>query len=177
MAAATLDDVNATLTETSDQLKNSDNRKVIVDAANAILIGASLIASVTYASWLILPYDSIVHGKAVKVYWAFNSLSFFFAVATVLGCASAAMPNFNPATFQRMLHTMLWRLRIASSFFIISVICVLGAFTSGAYVRVPHQQDTYFIDDSTIVGIIVGGTIISLFGMAYFTAAMVLLNH
>jgi hypothetical protein len=31
---------------------DSDTRKVIVDAANAILIGASLIASVTYASWL-----------------------------------------------------------------------------------------------------------------------------
>lgn len=31
---------------------DSDTRKVIVDAANSILIGASLIASVTYASWL-----------------------------------------------------------------------------------------------------------------------------
>jgi hypothetical protein len=39
---------------------DSDRRKVIVDAANAILICASLIASVTYASWLILPYDNIV---------------------------------------------------------------------------------------------------------------------
>ncbi len=76
-----------------------------------------------------------------------------------------------------MFRSMLLRLRVASSVFIISVVCVLGAFTTVAYVRVPHQQDTYFIDDTIIVAIIVGGTIFSLLGMAYFTAAMVVLNH
>jgi cation transport ATPase len=156
---------------------DSDNRKVIVDAANAILIGASLIASVTYASWLILPYDGIVHKKAVKVFWAFNSLSFFFAVATVLGCASAAMPNFNTATSQNMFFSMLLRLRVSSFFFITSVVCVLGAFTSAAFVRVPNQQDTYFIHDAIIVTIIAVGSVFSLAGMGYFILVMLWLNH
>jgi len=168
------------LTATRELLQEgneSDKRKVIVDAANAILIGASLIASVTYASWLILPYDNIVHKKAVKVFWAFNSLSFFFAVATVLFCASAAMPNFHAATPKKMFDSMMSRLRVAAFVFIISVVCVLGAFTSAAFVRVPHEQHTYYIHDKIIITIIAVGTTISLAGMGYFILIMLYLKH
>jgi hypothetical protein len=147
-----------------------------VDAANAILIGASLIASVTYTSWLILPYDDIVHKKAVKVFWAFNSLSFFFAVATVLGCASVALPNFEPRKPRGQCFTMMCRLRVSFVFFIISVVCVLGAFTSAAFVRVPNQQDTYFIHDSIIIAIIVGGLFLCFVSMGYFIAVIIVVT-
>jgi hypothetical protein len=56
---------------TTDPLQpgtDSERKREIVGAANAILVGASLIASITYASWLLLPYDNIVHKKAVKVF-------------------------------------------------------------------------------------------------------------
>ncbi|CAM6003271.1 unnamed protein product [Sphagnum balticum] len=147
--------------------RNSDSRRVIVDAANAILIGASLIASITYASWLLLPYDNIVHKKAVKVFWAFNSLSFFFAIATVLVCASAVTPNYR-GTYNRYSFTIL---RFAAWLFSFSVFFVLGAFTSAAYVRVPYKQGTYFIHDGLIIAITVGGTIVSLIGLFYFVFA------
>jgi len=168
------------LTETNRLLRKgdeSDRRKVIVDAANAILIGASLIASVTYASWLILPYDNIVHRKAVEVFWAFNSLSFFFAVATVLASASAAMPNFNSADSGRMFSSMMRRLRFAASLFIVAVLCVLTAFASGAYLRVPHENQTFFIHDPIIGRIILAGAVFSVSAMLYFIAVMTVLNH
>jgi hypothetical protein len=168
--------VGLKLTETNKLLRegtDSDKRKVIVDAANAILIGASLIATVTYASWLILPYDNIVHKKAVKVFWAFNSLSFFFAVATVLICASAAMPNLNKPI---NLPSMLFRLYFAAFLFIISVYCVLGAFTSAAYIRVPYEQHKYLIDDGLIIAITVAGASVSLSGLVYFLGPATFLN-
>ncbi|CAM6015060.1 unnamed protein product [Sphagnum balticum] len=168
------------LTETNRLLRKedeSDRRKVIVDAANAILIGASLIASVTYASWLILPYDNIVHRKAVKVFWACNSLSFFFAVATVLASASAAMPNFNSADSGRMFSSMMRRLRFAASLFVAAVLCVLAAFATGAYLRVPHENQTFFLHDPIIGRIIVPGAIVSVGAMLYFIAVMTVLNH
>jgi hypothetical protein len=170
--------IDGNLTTTNKLLQegsDSEKRKVIVDAANAILIGASLIATVTYASWLILPYDNIVHKKAVKVFWAFNSLSFFFAVATVLVCASAAMPNFDGYDdLGRMFRSMMYRLRLAASLFITSVYCVLGAFTSASFLRVPHQQHTYFIHDNIIIAITVVGTIVSLLCLLYFIAALLI---
>ncbi len=168
------------LTETNKLLlkrDESDRRKVIVDAANAILIGASLIASVTYASWIILPYDNIVHRKAVEVFWAFNSLSFFFAVATILVSASTAMPNFNSADSGKMFRSMMRRLRFAASLFVTAVLCVLTAFATGAYVRVPHENQTFFIHDPILGRVIVPGAIVSVIAMLYFIGVMTVLNH
>jgi Ni,Fe-hydrogenase I cytochrome b subunit len=71
--------------------------------------------------------------------------------------------NTNTNTFRS-----LWRrLIFATTLFTISVYLVLGAFTSAAYVRVPHQQNTYFIHDTMIVPITVAGTIVSVLGLAY----------
>ncbi|CAM6016296.1 unnamed protein product, partial [Sphagnum balticum] len=82
------------------------DRQVFVDAANALLVGAALIASVTFAGWLQPPlgyipdydfsqpfpappqtpesYAAVKNHATVKAFWVFNSLSFFFAIATVL---------------------------------------------------------------------------------------------
>jgi serine/threonine-protein phosphatase 6 regulatory ankyrin repeat subunit B len=91
------------------------DRQVFVDAANALLVGAALIASVTFAGWLqpalgytpyydfsqpfpappgaYESYAAIKQNPKVKAFWVFNSLSFFFAIATVLAGADAAMPS------------------------------------------------------------------------------------
>ncbi|CAM6047118.1 unnamed protein product, partial [Sphagnum compactum] len=82
------------------------DRQVFVDAANALLVGAALIATVTFAGWLQPPlgyipdyefsqpftappqtpesYAAVKNHANVKAFWVFNSLSFFFAIATVL---------------------------------------------------------------------------------------------
>ncbi|KAH7442665.1 hypothetical protein KP509_03G098200 [Ceratopteris richardii] len=59
------------------------DREVYVQALNAILVGAALIASVTFAGWLQVPYGSEFSSSAMRVYWAANSISFFTAVATM----------------------------------------------------------------------------------------------
>jgi len=91
------------------------DRQVFVDAANALLVGAALIASVTFAGWLQPPlgyipdyefsqpfpappqtpqsYAAVKNHATVKAFWVFNSLSFFLAIATVLAGADAALPN------------------------------------------------------------------------------------
>ncbi|CAM6012345.1 unnamed protein product [Sphagnum balticum] len=87
------------------------DRQVLVDAANALLVGAALMASVTFAGWLQPPlgytpyyeypeslpappgtyesYAAVRQHTAVQAFWFFNSLSFFFAIATVLTGANA----------------------------------------------------------------------------------------
>ncbi len=90
-------------------------RQVHVDAANALLVGAALIASVTFAGWLQPPlgyipdynfsqpfpappqtpesYAAVKNYATIKAFWVFNSFSFFLAIATVLAGADAALPN------------------------------------------------------------------------------------
>ncbi|CAM6054805.1 unnamed protein product [Sphagnum tenellum] len=74
------------------------DRQAYVDAANAILlVGAALVASITYSGSSLLPASppDPVNTTAVKAFWAFNSLSFYSAVATVLAGAYGAMPIFH----------------------------------------------------------------------------------
>jgi hypothetical protein len=93
----------------------SSDRQGFVDAANALLVGAALIASITFAGWLQPPlgyiadydfsqpfpappqtpesYAAVKNHANVKTFWVLNSLSFFFAIATVLAGADAALPN------------------------------------------------------------------------------------
>ena len=91
-------------------------RQANVDAANAILVGAALIASVTFAAWLQPPlgyttdyqeqyanafpapptsnpvYASLEHHPLMEWFWAFNSLSFFCAIGTVIAGAHSVLP-------------------------------------------------------------------------------------
>jgi len=115
-------------------------RQVIVDAANAILVGAALIASITYSAWLLLPSSTdTMNATAVKAFWAFNSLSFFFAVATVVAGAYAAMPILHHEFIGRVVKRVKVKLGLASILLMLSVLCVLGAFTSGAFARLPTR--------------------------------------
>ncbi len=104
------------------------DRHVCVDAANALLVGAALIASVTFAGWLQPPlgyttyyefsqpfpappstyesYAVVKHHSSVKAFWVFNSLSFLFAIATVLAGADAAMPNLKDAFIGRVVKSV-----------------------------------------------------------------------
>jgi hypothetical protein len=82
-------------------------RQVNVDAANAILLGAALIATITFSTWFTfpLPQDTSTNApspqvpstnaRAIEVFWVLNSLSFFFSVATVLAAAYATAPIFH----------------------------------------------------------------------------------
>ncbi|CAK9218970.1 unnamed protein product [Sphagnum troendelagicum] len=154
------------------------DRQVFVDAANALLVGAALIASVTFAGWLQPPlgytpyydfsqpfpappgayesYAAIKQNPKVKVFWVFNSLSFFFAIATVLAGADAAMPSLDDAFIGRVVKSVRTSLIWASILLVMSVVCVLGAFASGGFAVLPPLLK---YDTSMIITVCVGGTI------------------
>ncbi|KAH8960379.1 hypothetical protein BDL97_06G129000 [Sphagnum fallax] len=133
------------------------DRQVFVDAANALLVGAALIASVTFAGWLQPPlgyipdyefsqpfpappqtpesYAAVKNHATVKAFWVFNSLSFFFAISTVL--AKRALIR-------------------ATILLVISVVCVLGAFASAGFAVLPPLLK---YDTSMIIAVCLGGTI------------------
>jgi ankyrin repeat protein len=152
--------------------------QVFVDAANALLVGAALIASVTFAGWLQPPlgytpyydfsqpfpappgayesYAAIKQNPKVKAFWVFNSLSFFFAIATVLAGADAAMPSLDDAFIGRVVKSVRRSLIVASILLVMSVVCVLGAFASGGFAVLPPVLK---YDISMIITVCVGGTV------------------
>ncbi|KAH7282244.1 hypothetical protein KP509_35G021300 [Ceratopteris richardii] len=133
------------------------DRQVYVDAANAVLVAAALIASVTFAGWLQPPlnyvsyYDMPLQGApdgsyasyaavkqyvGVDVFWSFNSLSFTFAIATVLAglVGVVPIPNRYIATTVVHLRKTLW---VASIMLALSIVFVLGAFAAAGFTVLP----------------------------------------
>ncbi|CAK9266335.1 unnamed protein product [Sphagnum jensenii] len=71
--------------------RTSNKSKAYANTANAILVGAALLATVTFTAWLTLPAvgDS-------QLFWVFNSLCFYFAISTFLAAATASLPTKGP---------------------------------------------------------------------------------
>jgi ankyrin repeat protein len=151
------------------------DRQVHVDAANAILVGAALIASVTFAGWLTPPsgyspffgsasldagaptpsgmYPSFVSVEGhpiLKIFWVFNSLSFFFAIATLMVGATAARPPGTDTYIGVEVQSLRTSLRLAYALLTVSVACVMGAFTSAGFVVLPPIQNYTNIMQATV---------------------------
>jgi len=137
-----------------------NDRQSSADAANAILVGAALIAGIAFASWLQPPlgfqpnyssqflelnpaappntYRSFVyfHSNAMKAFWVFNSMSFFFAIGSFLLGAAAGFPT----RFGRQAetnHLMFFAVIRASYFLIIAVACIVVAFICAGFADLP----------------------------------------
>jgi ankyrin repeat protein len=154
------------------------DRQVFVDAANALLVCAALIASVTFAGWLQPPlgyipdyefsqpfpappqtpesYAAVKNHATVKVFWVFNSLSFFLAIATVLAGADAALPNLRDEFIGRRVRSVEQALIRTTILLVISVVCVLCAFASAGFAALPPLLK---YDTSMIITVFLGGTI------------------
>ncbi|KAL2608094.1 hypothetical protein R1flu_026667 [Riccia fluitans] len=62
-------------------------QKAALDSVNTFLVTATLLAGLTFSAYLQPPigtHDEEHTRKSVKLFWVFNSLSFFFAVYTIL---------------------------------------------------------------------------------------------
>ncbi|KAH8972070.1 hypothetical protein BDL97_02G175200 [Sphagnum fallax] len=167
------DDVVKILTDIPEVAKDVKrlyrDRQVHVDAANAILVGAALISSVTFAGWLQPPlayspffgsasldagapppsgmYPSFVSVEGhpiMKIFWVFNSLSFFFAIATLMVGATAARPPKKETYIGVVVQSLRTSLRLAYALLTVSVACVMGAFASAGFVVLPpiHSYTT-----------------------------------
>ncbi len=151
------------------------DRQVHVDAANAILVGAALIASVTFAGWLQPPlgysivgaaspspsgnnpsYASIEGHPIMEIFWVFNSMSFFFAIATLMVAATAARAPRTGKYIGVLVQKLHMSLLLASFLLTISVACVMGAFASAGFaVLPPVQKYTTIMQVTVAIGVMV----------------------
>lgn len=147
------------------------NREAYGNAANAILVGAALLASVTYAAWLQPPfgidatpgplpiYSAIKDHWEIQLFWVFNSLSFFFAMATFLAAAGASLPSKGIilAHVRGAVHT-------ASFYLVVSISCAMGAFATAGIVILPHAMKYR----GNMIGTVALGGIVCLFSLYLF---------
>ncbi|BBN16615.1 hypothetical protein MPTK1_7g07850 [Marchantia polymorpha subsp. ruderalis] len=123
-----------TVPEVKDEVERLyRDRQVFVDAANAILVGAALIASVTFGGWLQPPHGD---DAEVRIFWAFNSLSFFFALATVMAGAGTVLPMSDVYIGNTVTSIRRW-LALTSFLLLVSVVLVLGAFAAAGFASLP----------------------------------------
>jgi hypothetical protein len=155
------------------------DRQVFVDAANALLVGGALIAGLSFASWLQPPlsftpyyqfqqstpatppdtYETFAAVElhfSLRLFWTFNNLSFFFAIATVLSGAEAAFPDLDTVFVVKAVQTVRRALIWTSILLVFSVITVLGAFVCAGFAVLPHiARDLNNMTASTVFGMLV----------------------
>ncbi|CAK9203085.1 unnamed protein product [Sphagnum troendelagicum] len=175
------DEIVKTLLERPEVPKYVDNlyrdRQVHVDAANAILVGAALIASVTFAGLLQPPlgysaffgsasmevgapspsgiypsFVSVAGHPIMQIFWIFNSMSFYFAIATLMVGARAARPPKRTIFIGEVVRSLRTSLSLAYILLTISVGCVMGAFASAGFLVLPPILK-YMVNMGITVGI------------------------
>jgi hypothetical protein len=103
------------------------NHQAFADSASAILVGAALIVTVTFAAWVQIPTDDST------TFWVFISLSFYFAVAAFISAAGAAIPSKGSTL------GIIRRAVLLSAFCLaISLACAVVAFAIAGFLIVPH---------------------------------------
>lgn len=134
------------------------DRQGYMDSANAILVGAALIASITFSSWLQPPLGFpnsnhvAIEYKAMQAFWIFNSLSFFFAIATVIAGADAALPKKYQGLKDTVANVRGAVIR-ASWLLFLAVVGVIGAFTCAGFVDLPSTRaDRWYMTSTLLVG-------------------------
>ena len=136
------------------------DRQVYVDAANAILVGAALIASVTFASWLQPPMGYTLAGGHVDVedngglraFWVFNALSFYFAIGTVVFGARSVLPK-QHVFIKKNVEELRRNLLVTSILLACSVSFVIVAFgIAGSIVLMPVLKVQW-----TMIGLVIIG--------------------
>jgi ankyrin repeat protein len=155
------------------------DRQVFVDAANALLVGGALIAGLSFASWLQPPlsftpyyqfpqstpatppatyetFAAVELHHSLRLFWTFNNLSFFFAIATVLSGAEAAFPDLDTVFIVKAVQIVRRALIWTSILLVFSVITVLGAFVcAGFTVLPPIARDLNNMTASTVFAMLV----------------------
>jgi len=191
-----LEEIANILTERSDVKDFVDrqyrDRQVFIDAANALLVGGALIAGITFASWLQPPLGYITYYQfhqsspgtpantfeafaglemhySLRLFWVFNTLSFFFAIATVISGAKAAFPDLDAVFIVESLRSVRRELQWTSILLVCAVVTVLGSFVcAGFAILPPIQRDVRNMKISVIIGLVICSWTIFKFLMKLF---------
>ncbi|KAI5069838.1 hypothetical protein GOP47_0016139 [Adiantum capillus-veneris] len=163
-------DIEAVLSRRNEYYIDSlyRDRQIYVDSTNAILVGAALIASVTFAGWLQpplgvidhyyngdIPYVAVRQVKSMRIFWVFNSLSFFSAMATVQAGAWGVFP-LRHANIGRAVNYIRRALMVTSLLMSLSVVCVLCAFAAAGFIVLPPR---FKFELYMMVTVVIGGFI------------------
>ncbi|CAK9209230.1 unnamed protein product [Sphagnum troendelagicum] len=120
----------------------SNQEAYAAGAANAILVVAALLATVTFNAW------SLITVAESTLFWVFSSLSFLFAISTLLAAGGAALPSRGSTIgdIRNAIHA-------ASFCLAISISCAIGAFATAAFYSAPSIK----YKRKVIVTIAIGG--------------------
>ncbi|CAK9873827.1 unnamed protein product [Sphagnum jensenii] len=119
------------------------NHQAYADSATAILVGAALLVTVTFAAWVQIPTNDST------LFWVFISLSFYFAVATFIAAAGAAIPSKGSTL------GLIRRAVLLSAFCLaISLACAVAAFATAGFLIVPPSIENR---RKVIATIVIGG--------------------
>jgi len=140
------------------------------DAANALLVGGALKAGITFASWLQPPlgyttdyqfpqsslatrpgvfesFAAVELHYSLCLFWVFNTLSFFFAIGTVMSAAKAAFPDLDTTFIVVALSSVRKELQWTSLLLVCSVVTVLGSFVCAGFAVLPPIQEDMTHED------------------------------
>jgi hypothetical protein len=149
----------------------SEERKIHVDAVNAILVGTALIATATFAGWLSPPlgyssppgtdgpFASVEGHPILESFWVFNSLSFFFSIATFMVGTNVALPPGEHVYIGDVVQSLRWKLKLAYFLVSAAVWFVIGAFASAGFAVLPPIPK-YTVNMALTVGI--GVTVVAI---------------
>jgi hypothetical protein len=142
----------------------TEERKVHVDAINAILVGTAVIATATFAGWLSPPlgyssppgmdgpFASVEGHPILEKFWVFNSLSFFFSIATFMVGANVALPPGEDIYIGDVVQSLRWKLTLAYFLVSAAVFFVIGAFACAGFAVLPPISK-YTVNMALTVGI------------------------
>jgi hypothetical protein len=161
--------------------KLTEERKVHVDAINAILVETALIATATFAGWLSPPlgyssppgtdgpFASVEGHPILENFWVFNSLSFFFAIATFMVGANVALPPGQDDYIGDVVESLRWKLTLAYFLVSAAVFFVIGAFACAGFAVLPPIPK-YTVNMALTVGI--GVTVVAVVVFSTFFGHM-----
>ncbi|CAM6097254.1 unnamed protein product [Calypogeia fissa] len=137
------------------------DRQLYIDAVNAILVGAALIASGTFGGSLGINHNEDT--AADLVFWASINLSFFFALGSVVAAANTVLPvgYANMADAVEKIRNGL----LATSFLLIlSATTFLVAFGAAAFAALWEVPD---LKTNTIITTSIGGVVPFIVGVVF----------
>ncbi|CAM6027370.1 unnamed protein product [Sphagnum balticum] len=117
------------------------DHQAYADSANAILVGAALLATVTFTAWMQIPTNDST------LFWVFISFSFYFAIATFIAAAGAAIPSRGSTL------GLVRRAVLASAICLeISLGCAVAAFATAGFLVLPPGKPRRKVIATTAIG-------------------------
>jgi hypothetical protein len=115
------------------------------------------------------PFASVEGHPVLESFWVFNSLSFFFSIATFMVGANVALPPPEDIYIGDVVQALRWKLKLAYGLVSAAVFFVMGAFASAGFAVLPPIPK-YTVNMALTVGI--GVTVVAVVVFSTFFGQM-----